>query len=116
MNFIQFCLLVGGIVALMLILIPKPSLRYFQTDKLHRLRKKRDNLTNQMKKMYDGAMCCPNCRRWPWDCRDDRGPMWTDTTMPAQMTCGECGFVSHWIDGPVMVHVLPPLNNVVVIE
>ena len=75
---------------------------------IEKLKRRRDALNEKLSEAYGGGTRCPRCLRWPWE--TEQPHRWTDTTMPAQMTCGTCGFVSHWIDGPgVMLEVKPPL-------
>ncbi len=84
---------------------PEPSSRVVKR-KLARLKRRREKITAQIRELHGGGTRCPNCLRWPWD--SDEPHKWTCTSLPAEMTCGTCHHVSHWVDGPVMFPVPAP--------
>jgi hypothetical protein len=78
---------------------------------IEKLKRRRDKINEKLSGVYGGGTRCTNCLRWPWETEEPHS--WVDTGLRMQMTCGTCGHVSHWIDGPgVMLEVKSPLAPV----
>lgn len=70
---------------------------------IHFWKRVRDYAAKKVAECSNWSVKCPNCVRWTYEMSKD--PVITDVMDEGgapiwHMTCGDCGHVSRWIDGP----------------